>query len=347
MMDATEPPIFKDPVSALVLDDSEDDIVIMRHLLRQYRAAEFDIVAETRPMAALRSLDRHHFDVLLLDYSMPGTNGIEFLQEANTLCRLPPTVMVTGQSDHHLVTLALHAGADDCLNKHDLTSRSLGDAISRVILLAKEAERTRAYEVVLLERLAHAATILEPTISASGVAANAVLLGQALGLTERELELLRFGALAHDIGKLGIDAEILGKTSSLEEHEAAVLQTHPLLGAQLCNVLYHAKEVAPIVRSHHERWDGSGYPDGLAKEEIPYMARIVSIADAFDAMTTNRPYRAAMTPADVRREFMKCAGNQFDPRMVEVFLETHPLLCEQDSAARAPATNSSPRRSHR
>ena len=346
-METVEPPVFKDPVSALVLDDSEDDIVIMRHLLRQYRAAEFDIVAETRPIAALRSLDRHQFDVFILDYSMPGTNGIEFLQEANSLYRLPPTVMVTGQSDHHLVTLALHAGAEDCLNKHDLTSRSLGEAITRVIVMAKEAQRTRAYEIALLERLAHAATLLEPTISAAGVATNAVLLGEALGLKDRELELLRFGALAHDIGKLGIGAEILGKRSSLEEHETAVMQTHPLLGAQLCAALYNAKEVAPIVRGHHERWDGSGYPDGLRSEEIPYLARIVSIADSFDAMTTNRPYRNALAPQDVRRELVNGAGKQWDPRMVSVFLEAHPLLRKHADAEKAPTANSYPRRSNR
>ncbi len=342
-----ERPIFKDPVSALVLDDSEDDIVIMRHLLRQYRAAEFDIVAETRPMAALRSLDRHQFDVFILDYSMPGTNGIEFLQEANSLYHLPPTVMVTGQSDHHLVTLALHAGAEDCLNKHDLTSRSLGEAITRVIVVAREAQRTRVYESVLLERLAHAATLLEPTISASGVAASAVLLGEALGLKERELEVLRFGALAHDIGKLGIGTEILAKPTSLEEHETAMVQTHPLLGAQLCSALYDAKEVVPIVRSHHERWDGFGYPDGLASEDIPYLARIVSIAEAFDAMSTNRPYRAAMDPEDVRREFVTGAGKQWDPRMVGVFLEVHPFLRIQGRDERAPAIELSPRRTNR
>jgi putative nucleotidyltransferase with HDIG domain len=318
--------LTNEPVNALLLDDSEDDIVIMRHLLRQYRAAVFEVIAETRPMAALRDLERHHFDVLILDYSMPGTNGIEFLQEASALHQVPPTVMVTGQSDHHLVTLALRAGAADCLNKHELTARTLGETISRVLILAKEAERTRAHEGVMLERLAEAATLLEPTISAMGVAYCSLLLGHALGLREKELELLRFGALAHDIGKLGVEASILSKAGALAQDEAAAMQMHTLLGAQLCSALHNANEVAPIVRSHHEWWDGSGYPDGLASEEIPYFARIVSVADAFEAMAANRPYRAALEMEQIRHEFLAGAGKQWDPHMVKAFLATHPLL---------------------
>ena len=316
------------PVRTLILDDSEDDIAIISRLLSQYEGAEFAVQSVTRPAEAMRGLESRDFDVFILDYSMPGISGVEFMRGTYALSHLPPAIMVTGQSDYHVVTLAVQAGVADCLNKNHLTSRSLGDSIARVLILAEQSERTRTLEGTLIERLAQAATLIEPTISAQGVAHNSLALGRALGLSEREMDLLYHGALAHDIGKLGIDTRILNKTGFLAEEETAVVQIHPLMGAELFGALSNAKEVAPIVRSHHEWWDGSGYPDGLAGEEIPYLARIVSIGDAFDAMVSNRPYRAALEAPQIRHEFKAGAGTQWDARMVEAFLDIHPLLRE-------------------
>ncbi len=316
----------REPIRTLVVDDSEDDLLIIQHLLRQYPDAEFEVQAETDVGVALEELETRQFDLLLLDYQMPEMDGVEFLWRAASRTILPPTVMVTGISDYHLVTLALQAGASDCLNKYGMTSRSLGEAIDSVVSEAQRTAQISCREGLLLERLGYAATLLEPTVSASGVMNASLLLGQVLNLSSHEMEILRFGALIHDVGKLGIEAKILGKPASLTDEERVVVRAHPMLGVRLVGALRLSHGLMPMVRSHHERWDGAGYPDGLAGEDIPLLARIVSIGDAFDAMRTDRAYRPALDITEIRAELLAGAGSQWDPQLIELFLQTHPDL---------------------
>ena len=140
------------------------------------------------------------------------------------------------------------------------------------------------------------------------------------GVENREVERIRLGGMLHDIGKIGIPEIILNKPGRLDDNEFEVIKSHPVLGVGILGNVEFLQNVVPIIKHHHERYDGRGYPDKLKGTEIPYLARIVSIADTFDAMTTNRPYRKALTTEESLKEIEKCKGTQFDPELADIFV---------------------------
>ena len=146
------------------------------------------------------------------------------------------------------------------------------------------------------------------------------ILGKALELPHDQMDLISLGTPLHDIGKIGVDDAILRKPGILTLGEMVKMREHTTIGAQILGTIPDLATVIPIVRNHHERFDGKGYPDGLAGEAIPRLARVVAIADAFDAMTTDRPYRPAMTPDQAFAEVLHLSGSQFDPKIAKVFL---------------------------
>lgn len=152
------------------------------------------------------------------------------------------------------------------------------------------------------------------------VAVYAMALGQEVGLSEEDLQLIEFGAFLHDIGKIGVRDAVLLKPGPLDEAEWTHMRIHPVVGYQIASQIEMLKPLVPCVRSHHERWDGTGYPDNLKGEDIPLFARIVSLADAYDAMATDRPYKKAMAPSECDAAMRRQAGSQFDPALVEVFV---------------------------
>jgi HD-GYP domain-containing protein (c-di-GMP phosphodiesterase class II) len=152
---------------------------------------------------------------------------------------------------------------------------------------------------------------------------------RALDLAEDEIETLRLGAALHDIGTVGVRESILQKRGSLTEDEYAEIKRHPVIGERLCAALRCGDDVAPLVRYHQERWDGQGYPDGLRGEQIPLLARVMAVADAYAALTSERPYRAAMSSVEAARILEDGAGSQWDPTLVHVFLDV--VIAEQSS----------------
>ncbi|WP_051276447.1 bifunctional diguanylate cyclase/phosphohydrolase [Desulfovirgula thermocuniculi] len=152
------------------------------------------------------------------------------------------------------------------------------------------------------------------------VAYYATALARAAGLTQEEVKKIKVAAFLHDLGKVDIPEEILNKPGPLSDAERELCQRHPVIGAEIVQQIKSLREVVPLIRHHHERYDGKGYPDGLAGEAIPLGARIIAIADSFDAMTTNRPYRRAKTHREAIQELRKEAGRQFDPHLAELFV---------------------------
>jgi response regulator RpfG family c-di-GMP phosphodiesterase len=179
------------------------------------------------------------------------------------------------------------------------------------------------------------------------VAFYSSLLADRLNLSAVEHELLRISAFLHDLGKIGVPTDLLLRDGSLDDAERAVVERHPEIGARLIKPLDMKSSISLAIRHHHERWDGTGYPDGLAGEEIPFLARVIGVADAFDAMTCNRPYRPALTRALVCTELRRFAGEQFDPNLAKEFLAVLETgICDVDpeivadalaGARRAPA----------
>jgi HD-GYP domain-containing protein (c-di-GMP phosphodiesterase class II) len=158
----------------------------------------------------------------------------------------------------------------------------------------------------------------------------AVAVGRRLGWSDERLRSLRVGGRLHDIGKLGVSDAVLSKAGRLDEDEFAQIRQHPRIGARILLRLAAFREALPCVLYHHERWDGRGYPSGKAGREIPVEARVLAIADAFDAMTSDRPYRRALTRGEALAEVERCAGSQFDPEIARVFLEVFGTEAERD-----------------
>lgn len=195
--------------------------------------------------------------------------------------------------------------------------------------MATAIENARLYEVLqesTFQTVQALATSLEAKDNyTSGhsqrVTHYAMLIAEKLSLGEKDMENLRYAGQLHDIGKIGITERILNKPGKLTDWEFAAIKDHPVIGERIIKSLDFLEVVRSIIRHHHERWDGGGYPDGLQKEDVPLLARIMAVADAYDAMSTARPYRGALSPKKARDEVSRCSGSQFDPRLVEVFLD--------------------------
>jgi putative nucleotidyltransferase with HDIG domain len=165
------------------------------------------------------------------------------------------------------------------------------------------------------------------------VTAIAEAIARRLGWDEERLELLQLGGPLHDVGKLGVSEEVLAKPGRLDEAELAQIREHPKLGARILLRVAALRGALPYVLYHHERWDGGGYPTGRVGERIPLEARVLAVADAFDAMTSDRPYRPALDRDEAVAEVARCAGTQFDPEVVRVFLELFAEAAELPAAA--------------
>jgi len=175
----------------------------------------------------------------------------------------------------------------------------------------------------MVEALAYAIEARDPATRGHGtrVTALAEAIAVRLGWEEAKIEGLRLGALLHDVGKLAISVRVLAKPGPLDEHEVRLVRTHPLVGARLVGAVGGRLAALPYVLYHHERWDGGGYPTGRAGEDIPLQARVLAVADAYDAMTSSRPYRRAVTAERALEEVERCAGTQFDPEIAALFVE--------------------------
>jgi putative two-component system response regulator len=170
------------------------------------------------------------------------------------------------------------------------------------------------------------------------LALQAARLGMQIGLGPAELDAVTYGALLHDVGKIGVREAVLTKAGPLDDAEWQEMRRHPAIGERICTPLAAFAVFGPIIRHHHERWDGAGYPDRLVGEQSPIGARIVGLVDAFDAMTHDRPYRPAMSVADAMGELVRCAGKQFDPELVPLFVDSlqHGAFSEASRAMGVP-----------
>jgi len=225
------------------------------------------------------------------------------------------------------------------INLNDKESRdaftSTDEDVARVVgtALAGAIENQRLVDSIRLHYLGTTRTLVagleakDPFIRGHSVRVtrHSIRIGEVLGLTEDDKRILDFGGQLHDIGKLGVPERILHKPGLLDDEERRAIAQHPVIGTRLLRRLPFLKEVHPIVRHHHERWDGGGYPDGLAADEIPLLASIVSLADAYDAMTSGRCYRAALSHEEARDEIRRNSGTQFRPSVVDAFLDAGPV----------------------
>ncbi|OLB86975.1 MAG: hypothetical protein AUI15_30290 [Actinobacteria bacterium 13_2_20CM_2_66_6] len=276
--------------------------------------------AEDGP-TALKSVQASPPDLVLLDVQMPGIDGYEVCRriKANTATRLVPVVMITSLDETNDRVRALEAGADDYMTK----------PVDRVELVARVRSALRLKGVYdSLDSAEHVIFALAAAVEAKDpyteahtqrVADSARAIGSRMGLGASDLEALYRGGLIHDIGKIGIPDAILLKPGPLDPAELATMRMHPQIGENIVAPLRTGASLLPIIRHHHERFDGTGYPDRLSGAGIPRLARIVAVCDAFDALVNDRPYRARKSLDEAVATLMAGAGTQWDPEVVQLF----------------------------
>jgi putative two-component system response regulator len=307
----------------LVVDDDEDLRVSLQAGLEDlgYRADLARSVSEARAR-----LSRAEYSLVVSDFDMPGGSGFDLLGYVRDVYPHLPFIMITGHVNAELACRAITAGALDFLPKPfdfpdlariidqnyarlqrdrraiaDLEEGLLAETIGALVAAVDAKDPHTAYHSQRVCRLARS-------------------LGRAAGLSDEWLRALQFAALLHDVGKIAVPDDILRKPATLTADEWAVVREHPARSAHIVAQISGLRETATIIRHHHERMDGAGYPDGLCGEAIPYLTRILTIADVYEALTSKRAYRPAFAPTEALQVIRKDLGTQFDPELGRLFL---------------------------
>jgi len=312
----------------------DDDQVARRALARLLQVTGFDVAIATNGREALDMVVTEQPDIILLDVMMPGPSGFDICRalKHDPGTRLIPVVLLTGLESTDDRVKGIEAGADEFLSKpfEQVELMARVRALLRTKRFTDELEQAEAVLFALAKAVERRDVVTEN--HCERIAEYGVALGAQLGLGDDQLKALRRAGFLHDIGKVGIPDAILLKPGPLSRDEQVVMQEHPVIGERICQDLRTLRAVLPIIRHHHERFDGSGYPDGLVGDEIPLAARVIQVVDVFDALTDERPYKSAMGLTDavehLRGEVAKgwrdpVVFAAFEDMAREMFFEAH------------------------
>ena len=305
----------------LVVDDEAMNRALLEALLHSQRCYELAFAAAADE--ALRLARNFGIDLILLDTTLPGMDGYTACRHLKTnklTERVPVILLAEGHAGAADRSRGLEAGADDVLGKPFHRTELLLRVASLLRIKSLHDQLDEVENVILALSRVMEARDQYTQAHTERVARYAVSLGEEIGLSEEERRLLYRAALLHDIGKVGISELILNKPGPLTPEETRIVQEQSVLSAEICRPMRSMPQLLPIIRHIHEHMDGSGYPDHLVGEQIPLGARILGIADAYDAMTSQRPYRPALPPAKARSLLASGSGQQWDPRLVDRFL---------------------------
>ena len=312
----------------IIAVDDEEGIVDSLSIFLKRSGYEFTGV--TNPMEAIERVRNEHFDLMVLDFIMDPMHGDQVVEEIRKFNKELYILLLTDNKDSipsldTIKELDIQGFCEKSSNLEQLLlliesgikSISQTNEIKRV---NKELEKTYLESIQTLRHTVDAKDKYTRGHS-DRVSAYSVLIGKHLGLSEADLNTLRIGGLFHDVGKLGIPDNILLKEDKLSDVEYSKINEHPSLGANILSTSSIFKDIIPIVKYHHEKYDGTGYPEKLKGDDIPYLSRIATIADSFDAMASKRAYRNGLPLENVVSEFNRCKGTQFDPALTDVMLD--------------------------
>jgi len=328
------------PIAVLVVDDEEP----IRNALKKFMAQQqFESYAAGSGEEALNQLRRHKIALMLCDIRMPGTSGVDLVPQALEIEPDLAILMLSAVNDATSAALCMQRGAMDYLTK-PIELADLGRAVQRALKrrdsllesrelnrwlkeevttrtaeLHRERQKLERISVATLEALVNALEAKDPYMRghSARVADLSATIAAQLGMPDDEIEHVRVGGRLHDVGKIGTREAVLNKEGPLTPEEFEHVQQHVIIGSQILAPLRHLEHIIPMVRSHHERWDGTGYPDGLRGEQIPLGGRIIGAAEVFDALCSARPYQDKLTADEAAERIGDLAGTVVDPRVYE------------------------------
>ncbi len=315
----------------LIVDDNKTNLAMAKNEL----SADYSITPVLSGAQALQFLTKKHTDLILLDINMPDMDGKETMQRIreNAEWKNIPIIFLTADSSPETEAHCLLEGADDFIAK-PFVPQVMRSRIARILELhelrndleARLAEKTKQLELITLSSIAAIAKTIEAKDTyTSGhsdrVAKCSVEIARRLGWDEDAIKKIQYMAMLHDIGKIGVPDNILNKPDSLSDKEFDALKMHTTVGGEILKNIRTIQDLHYGALYHHEKFDGSGYPTGLVGEDIPIEARIIAIADTYDAMAFNRKYREKLSEEAIFTELKRVRGTQFDPKLVDVFLQ--------------------------
>lgn len=305
---------------------AEDDDALRRMIRAILELDQYEVFAFPNGQLALEAFEQINPDLVVSDISMPIMNGFELLEAVRKLHSgsVVPFLFLSALAEHDDVYTAKRLGVDDYLFKPFKPDDLL-------IAVKARLERRRAAELfdshqAHLQTITLLANVIEARDAytrghVERVQQAALELGRALRWSPEDMIILEFGALLHDVGKITTPETVLNKPGQLTPEEIKIMRNHTVAGAHIIESVPHLRPARPYVLYHHERWDGTGYPEGLSGEDIPREGRLMAIVDVYDALTSDRPYHKGISPAEALNFLRNGSGRHFDPHMVEVFIQ--------------------------
>lgn len=316
----------------IVVDDDSSVIDSLKVYLHNYT-----VIGVTDPQEAIVKVKNEHFDIMILDYVMTPFYGDHVVEEVRKFDNDLYILLYTAHKDlvppletTRRLDIQGYCEKSDNYDQLLLLVESAIKSVDQMNIIKKINKELSESKDLLEKSYLESIEALRTTVEVKDVytkghsdrvAEYSLLIGEKLNLSPDELKTLKIGALFHDIGKIGIPDSILLKDTKLSKKEAAQIRKHPSIGEHILSNANIFQNIIPIVKHHHERYDGTGYPSKLSGDNIPLLARIVAVADTFDAMTSRRAYRSAIDFEHAKEEIIKCSGTQFDPVIAKVFVD--------------------------
>lgn len=328
---------MESPMNKYKIIAVDDEKGIVESLGVFLRKSGYQLTGVTDPLQAIEMVKNEHYDLMLLDFLMSPIHGDQVVEEIRKFNKDLYILLLTGQKDLappldtiRRLSIQGYCEKSDKFDQLLLLIESAVKSIDQMNVIKDINKKLKESQEQLEKAYLESIETLRMTVEAKDVytrghservAEFSVLIGKKLGLSDEDLKTLRIGGLFHDIGKIGIPDSILLKESKLTDDEYSEIKNHPAIGKHILSNATLFKDIIPVIYHHHEKYNGTGYPERLAGEAIPLLARIAAVADTFDAMTSKRSYRNAIPIEIVKEEFVKCSGSQFDPEIASAFLD--------------------------